>query len=181
MDLAIDAAGRIVVVGTVTRDPLLPTDVGVARLTPGGTLDATFGVGGTVTTDVAGFGDEGNSVAIQSDGKIVVAGTARSSSASFGAADFTVIRYNPDGSLDTSFDGDCKATTDFFGFDDHGNGVAIQTDGRIVIAGTAKPANDTSDFAVVRYDANGTLDTTFDGDGRTLTDIAEAWEAVRPR
>ena len=176
VDLAIDAAGRIVVVGTVTRDPLLPTDVGVARLTPGGTLDATFGVGGTVTTDVAGFADEGNSVAIQSDGKIVVGGTARSTGALLGAADFAVIRYNPDGSLDASFDGDGKVTTDFFGFDDHGNGVAIQTDGRIVVAGTAKPANDTSDFGVVRYDANGTLDTTFDGDGLSLTDIAGDWD-----
>ena len=175
VDLAIDAAGRIVVVGTVTRDPSLPSDVGVARLTPGGALDATFGVGGTVTTDVADFADEANSVAIQSDGKIVVAGTARSN-ASLGAADFAVIRYKPDGSLDASFDGDGKVTTDFFGFDDQGNGVAIQTDGRIVVAGTAKPANDTSDFAVVRYDANGTLDSTFDGDGRTLTDIAGNWD-----
>ena len=105
----------------------------------------------------------------------MVAGTARSN-ASLGAADFAVIRYNPDGSLDASFDGDGKVTTDFFAFDDQGNGVAIQTDGRIVVAGTAKPANDTSDFAVVRYDANGTLDTTFDGDGRTLTDIAGNWD-----
>jgi uncharacterized delta-60 repeat protein len=185
VDLAIDAAGRIVVVGTVTRDPSLPTDVGIARLTPGGAPDATFGVSGTVTTDIAGFTDEGNSVAIQSDGKIVVGGTARSSSASFGAADFAVIRYNPDGSLDTSFDADGKATTDFFGFDDHGNGVAIQDDGRIVVAGTAKPANDTSDFGVVRYDPNGALDTTFDGDGLAVTDIAVDWDegnavAVQP-
>ena len=175
VDLAIDAAGRIVVVGTVTRDPFLPSDVGVARLTPGGALDATFGVGGTVTTDIAGFADEGNSVAIQSDGKIVVAGTANGG-ASSGAADFAVARYNPDGSLDASFDTDGKVTTDFSGFDDRGNGVAIQGDGSIVVAGTAKPANDTSDFGVVRYDANGTLDTTFDGDGKALTDIAGDWD-----
>jgi len=175
VDLAIDAAGRIVVAGTVTRDPFLPSDVGVARLTPTGVLDATFGVAGTVTTDIAGFTDEANSVAIQSDGKIVVAGTARSSALP-GAADFAVIRYTADGSLDSSFDTDGKVTTDFFGFDDQGNGVAIQNDGRIVIAGTAKPANDTSDFGVVRYDANGTLDTTFDGDGKALTDIAANWD-----
>jgi uncharacterized delta-60 repeat protein len=176
VDLAIDPAGRIVVAGTVTRDLSLPTDIGIARLTPSGALDATFGVGGTVTTDIAGFADEGNSVAIQSDGKIVVAGTARSSSAPFGAADFAAVRYNADGSLDTSFDNDGKVMTDFFGFDDQGNGVAIQTDGRIVVAGTAKPANDTSDFGVVRYDANGTLDTTFDSDGKALTDIAADWD-----
>jgi uncharacterized delta-60 repeat protein len=175
VDLAIDAAGRIVVVGTVTRDPFLPSDVGVARLTPGGLLDATFGVGGMVTTDIAGFADEGNSVAIQSDGKIVVAGTAIGS-ASFGAADFAVVRYHPDGSLDTSFDTDGKVTTDFAGFDDHGNGVAIQADGRIVVAGTAKPANDTSDFGVVRYEANGSLDATFDSDGKAVTDIAGNWD-----
>ena len=175
VDLAIDTGGRIVVAGTVTRDPFLPSDFGVARLTPGGALDATFGVGGAVTTDIAGFTDEANSVAIQSDGKIVVAGTARSS-ALFGAADFAVVRYNADGSLDSSFDTDGKVITDFFGFDDQGNGVAIQSDGRIVVAGTAKPANDTSDFGVVRYDANGTLDTTFDGDGKALTDIAADWD-----
>ncbi len=175
LDLAIDAAGRIVVAGTVMRDYFQPSDVGVARLTPDGALDPAFGVGGTVVTDIAGFADEANSVAIQGDGKIVVAGTARTSAA-FGAADFAVLRYNPDGSLDASFDGDGKVTTDFAGWDDQGNGVAIQTDGRIVVAGTGKPANETSDFGVVRYDANGTLDVTFDGDGKALTDIAGDWD-----
>jgi uncharacterized delta-60 repeat protein len=65
-----------------------------------GSLDPTFGTGGKVTTDLGGTDDRGNAVVLQADGKIVVAGGFH------GPGDFALVRYNPDGSLDTSFDGD---------------------------------------------------------------------------
>ena len=75
--------------------------------------------------------------------------------------------YNPDGSPDTSFDGDGRVTTDF-GQDDQAVAVALQPDGRIVVAGTSTatlPPFTDKDFAVARYDVNGSLDSSFDGDG----------------
>src|SRR5919106_1322270 len=91
---------------------------------PPGDLDPTFDGDGKVTTDFAGGGDQAQAVAIQGDGKIVAAGFASS-------ADFALTRYNPDGSLDTTFDGDGKVTTDFAGGGDDAHGVAIQANGRI--------------------------------------------------
>jgi uncharacterized delta-60 repeat protein len=98
-------------------------------------------------------------VAIQADGKIVVVGIG-------GAGDdFALARYNPNGSLDTSFSGDGKQTIDFGGFD-AASGVAIQANGRIIAVGRGS-----GDFALARYNPNGSLDTSFSGDGRQLTDF----------
>src|SRR6266508_2960252 len=91
-----------------------------------GALDTSFDGDGKVTTDFGGL-DEALGVAIQPDGKIVAAGT--------NGGDFALARYNRDGSLDTSFDGDGKVTTDFGAPFDLALGVAIQPDGRIVAAG----------------------------------------------
>ena len=113
---AIDAAGRSSLSAPDARS-VPPSDVGVVRLTPGGALDATFGAGGTVTTDVVDFADEANSVAIQSDG---IGRRHRQEQRTLGAADFAGFGHNPDGLLDASFDGDWQSTTDFFGFDDQG-------------------------------------------------------------
>ncbi|MGI8686111.1 MAG: Calx-beta domain-containing protein [Acidimicrobiales bacterium] len=128
-----------------------------------GALDTTFDTDGKVVTDIgAGTGDFVGDTVVQSDGKIVVAGTS--------ASNFAVVRYNTDGSLDTSFDTDGKVTTDIGAATaDEGNGVALQADGKIVVVG-----NSGLDFAVVRYNANGSLDTTFDTDGKLTTDIGAA-------
>jgi uncharacterized delta-60 repeat protein len=97
-------------------------------------------------------------VAIQSNGKIVVAGYA--------GGDFALARYNPNGSLDPTFSGDGKQMTDFGRFDG-ANGMAIQPDGRIVAAGFAL----NGDFGLARYKPNGALDLTFSGDGKQTTDF----------
>ncbi|PLS76279.1 MAG: hypothetical protein CYG61_02995, partial [Actinobacteria bacterium] len=126
-----------------------------------GDLDASFDTDGIVTTPIgaAGVDDFGFDVAVQGDGRIVVAGTS--------GDDFAVVRYNPDGSLDTSFDTDGKVTTDIGGATvDDATGVALQPDGRIVVAGTSD-----EDFAVARYNADGSLDNSFDTDGKLTTDI----------
>ena len=130
-----------------------------------GDLDPSFGTGGIVTTAIGGGHDLVGSEAIQSDGKIVVAGTSHNGTDN----DFAVVRYNTDGSLDTSFDTDGKVTTDFGG-NDNGSAVAIQTDGKIVVAGSSNyPGN--FDFAVARYNSDGSLDTTFDTDGLVTTNV----------
>ena len=108
-------------------------------------------------------------MAIQSDGKIVVAGDVDNGSND----DFAVARYNADGSLDTTFDGDGKVTTAIGTAEIDAYAVAIQADGKIVVAGDAYNGSD-NDFAVVRYNADGSLDTTFDGDGKVTTAVGIA-------
>ncbi len=115
---------------------------------------------GKVVTDF-GLGDDfGSSVALQTDGKIVVGGTSYNGS----KKTFALVRYNSDGSLDTSFDSDGKLTTDIGAGDDYGSGVVIQPDGKILIAGSTN-----SQFALARYNSNGSLDASFDGDGKVQT------------
>lgn len=128
-----------------------------------GDLDLTFGTGGIVTTDL-NLDDEGHAVAIQTDGKIVVAG----SQTLIAAPQFGLARYNTNGSLDTTFDGDGKVTTSI-GFSSRAHAVAIQPDGKIVAVGTTDLGLNDSDFAVVRYNTNGTIDTTFGSTGIILT------------
>ena len=125
----------------------------------GSHLDYSFIPNGKVITDFGG-GDGATAVAIQSDGKIVVAGTS-----SINGGDFAVARYNANGLLDTSFNGDGKVTTDFFGNNDGANAVVIQSDGKIVAVGVAY-AEGRLNFGVVRYNTNGSLDTTFSGNGK---------------
>lgn len=131
---------------------------------PPGDLDLTFDGDGKVTTDFVGGFDQARGIAIQSDGKIVAAGLAPAP----GNDNFGLARYNPNGSLDSSFDGDGRVTTDFAGGFDQANAVAIQADGKIVAAGAAAISG--TDLAVVRYNADGSLDPSFDGDGMVTTD-----------
>ena len=111
--------------------------------------------------------------------------TARSSrSGSAPAAprdDFALARYNPNGSLDTSFSGDGKQTTDFgFGADDGATAVALQGDGKIVAVGRAGGRATGNDFALARYNPNGSLDTSFSGDGKQTTDFGAGSDDRRP-
>ena len=128
-----------------------------------GDLDTGFSSDGKVLTDIAGSStDIGRAVAVQSDGKIVVAGYAL-----VGASyDFVVVRYNTDGSLDTGFDSDGRATIDVNSSHELGYGVAIQSDGKIVVVGASGYGGVNPDFGVVRLDTDGSLDTSFSGDGK---------------
>ncbi|MFO0796157.1 MAG: hypothetical protein U0804_01705 [Gemmataceae bacterium] len=131
-----------------------------------GALDPSFGTAGIVTTTF-GAVDAAAAVAVQADGKIVVAGSTS------GGNDFAIARYNPDGSLDTTFAGDGTATVDF-GFvadDEQATALAVQDDGKIVVVGTATFAGD-QDFVVARLTADGTLDPSFSVDGRARFDFA---------
>jgi uncharacterized delta-60 repeat protein len=131
-----------------------------------GDLDPSFGGDGTVTT---AFGGDhlASAVSMQPDGKIVVAGFPNTAGSGH---DFALARYHANGTLDTSFSGDGKVLTDFGGSEGGAHAVAIQPDGKIVVAGVSN-ASGSYDFALARYWPNGTLDTSFSGDGRVLTDF----------
>ena len=111
-----------------------------------GDLDTSFDSDGKVTTEVGSTNDYAGSVTIQSDGKIVAAGYSNNGSND----DFALVRYNTDGSLDASFDGDGKVTTAIGSGTDQAFSVAIQSDGKIVAAGYSNNGSNW-DFALVRY------------------------------
>ena len=149
---------KIVVVGQTGGG-----DFALARYNPDGSFDASFGNGGTQTTDLGGWESE-PSVAILDDGRIVVAGTSLVGQAS----KFALARYNTDGSPDLSFGRDGKQTTDF-GVRHDGKAVAIQADGKIVVAGSTQ--TDDGNFALARYNRDGSLDLSFSGDGEQSTNF----------
>jgi uncharacterized delta-60 repeat protein len=129
-----------------------------------GTLDSSFGTGGMVTTFFGGDGDDGHSIVVQIDGKLVVAGTTNANSPQ---ADFALARYNSNGTLDPGFGTGGKVTTTFNDFDAVG-ALALQSDGKIVAAGMTV-VNMAPNFAVARYNSDGTLDSTFGVGGKVIT------------
>jgi uncharacterized delta-60 repeat protein len=160
--IVIQSDGKILVSGYYDNN--VYDGFALCRYNTNGSLDNTFGFNGKVTTDFGSSSAYGNSVTVQSDGKILVAGSRYIGT----VRKITLIRYNIDGSLDNTFDTDGKVTTSIGAFNDDGNSVAIQSDGRILVAGSS--FNDTVyNFALVRYNNDGSLDTTFDTDGKVTT------------
>jgi len=133
-----------------------------------GTLDASFGTGGIVTTDFAGAGDGAGPIAVQPDGKLVAAGVATIN----GQVDFALARYNSDGTLDTNFGTAGRVTTDFGGRYEGVSSIALQSDGKIVVAG-GSVIGLYDNFALARYNSDGTLDTSFGTGGKVITDFGE--------
>jgi len=129
-----------------------------------GDPDPSFGTDGVVNTDVDDLGESGYAVAVQEDGKIVVAGTVILAN-----LDFALLRYLPDGTLDPSFDGDGIQLLDYGTGSNDLTSVEVLPDGKIVAAGYASLAS--TDFAVVRYNADGTPDLTFSDDGVATLDF----------
>ena len=125
-----------------------------------------------MTTDFGGGSlGQGWAIAIQPDGKIIVAGDNGYPNNDYCCGEVALARYNTNGSLDTTFDGDGKATTSF-GIDRlaSARSIVIQPNGKILVAGSSSLGY--SDFALARYNANGSLDTTFDGDGKVTTNFS---------
>lgn len=179
LGMALQADGKMILVGAVQIDVYGNYDFGVTRLNADGSLDTTFGTNGKkiIAFDLGGLDSNGHlsmdqdiatCVAIQADGKIVVGGYAQRDGT--GNFDFAVVRLNTDGSLDTSFSSDGKAVIAFDyggGGDDRATGIAIQSDGKIVLVGyTQKAALGDNDIALARLKTDGSLDTSFTGDGR---------------
>jgi uncharacterized delta-60 repeat protein len=162
--MALQADGKILEAGSVGAT------FGLARYTSAGSVDTAFGSGGLVTTKI-GSNAQAAAVAVQSDGKIVLAGQGNPGKT---GEDFALVRYNANGSLDTSFGSRGTVTTAFGPQADYANAVLIQSDGKIIAAGTSSQPDASTgypqyEFALVRYNANGSLDTSFGSGGKVLT------------
>ncbi|HNL13877.1 MAG TPA: DUF4347 domain-containing protein, partial [Accumulibacter sp.] len=161
--------GKVLVAGYALVDSTY--NFALLRYNTDGTLDTSFGSGGKVTTAIGASSDSGNSVAIQTDGKILVAGNTWNGNSN----DFGLVRYNTDGSLDTSFGTGGKVTTAVGAGDDFASSVYVQTDGKIVVAGTTVISGN-YDFALVRYNANGSLDASFGTGGKVSTAVGASFD-----
>ncbi|HVK55989.1 MAG TPA: hypothetical protein VM532_13295 [Burkholderiales bacterium] len=191
-DMTLQPDGKIVVVGTALGD------VALARFNPDGSLDSAFGDSGKVITNVTPD-DVATAVHLTKDGKILVAGqscTLGSTCENDRRRDFLLLRYNADGSLDTSFGDQGKVITRI-GICSVANDIDVAPDGKIVVTGTTNinPCSfiEGTEFIVARYNPDGSLDTTFSNDGITgvrftgarggaiATAVAITWDGVTPK
>jgi len=149
-------------------------NIEMVRYNSNGNLDRSFGDNGIVTT-VLDAGSYANAVVQQSDGKIIVAGTLFVDVVigDQSDTDFVLVRYNRNGSLDTTFGNGGVVSTDFFGREDDAFSVLLQPDGKIVAVGSANDPASYYDFAAVRYLNNGTIDETFGTSGTVTTDFGD--------
>jgi uncharacterized delta-60 repeat protein len=174
LGLAIQSDGKIVAVGNGNHAGATPSDdFAVVRYKTNGSLDTTFSGDGKLTTNFGAY-EQAQDVAIQPDGKIIVTGTHCLHNMGMwdASCDLAVARYKPNGALDPTFSGNGRLKTSYGGWNGTWGGVAIQSDGKIVISGFMDNGSN-MDFAVYRYNANGTLDTTFSGDGRQHIDFGK--------
>jgi uncharacterized delta-60 repeat protein len=147
-DLVLQPDGKIVVVSNT-----FPGNFWLARYNSDGSLDGTFGMSGKVAIDF----NLTRAVALQPDGKLVVAGSSSGNQP-------VLCRYNSDGSLDSSFGAGGRMATGFTG-----QALALQSDGRIAVAGFVSITPSYADFALARYTADGSLDMTFGTGGQVIT------------
>lgn len=149
-------------------------DICVAKFTPDGVLDPVFGGDGIVTTDLgANFDDLAYAIAMQPDGKIVVAGSSYDGTGN----KMCILRYRADGSLDPAFSSDGKLIIDFGGPDDAARGIIIMNDGSIYVGGYRMEEVTATmfrrNFAAVRVTTTGEFDAAFGGDGKVATLFSE--------
>jgi uncharacterized delta-60 repeat protein len=166
--VALQADGMIVSAGFTAETG--PNHVALTRHTASGALDSAFGSGGKVDVSAA-FGASGNSearaLAIQPDGKLLVAGYASGP----GNSEFLIARLNVNGTLDTGFGGSGVVRTPVGTGEDIANAMVLQPDGRIVLGGSAIAADGRRDFALARYTSAGVLDATFGSGGLVMTPV----------
>lgn len=160
--------GKIFLAGTTVRLSPFSAAAGFMRFNADGSPDTAFDGDGKLI--LSGSGNLSfSAIALQPDGKLVIGGAFLQSSMN---TDLAAFRFNPDGTPDNSFDGDGMAVASFGANDDYAVSVAIQPDGRIVLAGTAEVNSGFEyDFALARFNPNGSLDTGFDTDGKVLTNF----------
>lgn len=161
------STGKIVLAG-YSYQSATDNDFALVRLNSNGALDSSFGTLGKVITDTGGD-DRARAVVFQPNGKIVAAGL-QTSAATF--MDFSLARYNSNGTLDTTFGTGGKVVTAFGGDSDYISGISLQANGNIVAAGKGRLWGEPNhNFALARYKTDGSLDTSFSGDGKQTTDL----------
>ncbi|GGR06486.1 delta-60 repeat domain-containing protein [Deinococcus ruber] len=164
----------VTLTGTATGTASVSKTITVTVRGPAGSLDTTFGTGGVAVTPVSAGEDVPYAVAAQPDGKLIVVGRTAGSTSN----DFGIVRYTRDGGLDQSFGNSGKVLIDFAGSSDIARAVALQADGKILVAGGATTGN-AERFGLARLNANGTLDTSF-GVGGKVTTAFSGSSADRP-
>ena len=166
--MAQQSDGKIVVGGYADNGS--NNDIAVVRYDSTGVLDNTFGISGIVTTPIGSGEDIANGIAIQSDGKIVLAGWSFN-----GTYDkFAVVRYDNTGTLDASFGTGGIVTTSIGTLNDGARAVSIESTGKIIVVGFSRNSLNKNTIAVVNYNSNGTLNTTFGTGGKTITQIGSS-------
>ncbi len=171
--LAVLSDGRILVTG-IAREVGSPTTFATIRLLSSGSIDTAFGTNGVVITSIPGRDAYASSIAVQSDGKVLVGGHSEDAFNPEGTADFEVVRYSADGMLDTSFGTGGRATVDVAGTRDEPGVIAIGTTGAILVAGGSSATLDDPihvNLAVARLTTGGVLDATFGTGGRFATNF----------
>jgi len=163
--IAIQADGKIVLVGDRYKNNV--SIFAIARFNPDGSLDPSFSFDGKLSTAIGTMNDVAHAVAIQGDGKIVVAGVSNTAAIS----DFALARYLSDGTPDNTFSSDGQLTTNVANGGDYSTALAIQPDGKILAGGVVPGNNSISDFAVVRYLSDGSLDAMFGNNGIGIADF----------
>jgi uncharacterized delta-60 repeat protein len=171
--LLLQPDGKLVAVGWAVNPELGHSVFALARYNPDGTLDPTFGEGGKVLAAVdrtpsISRADEAHAAALAPDGKIVVGGVT-----GLYPTDSGLMRFNTDGSVDTTFGTEGRVITDM-GTADTIQSVAVLPDGKILAAGYGGKAggNQFLDFTLARYNTDGSLDSTFGNGGKVLTDVS---------
>ncbi len=160
---------KIVVIGSSKPNNQGDYNFALARYNSDGSIDDTFGHNGAVFTTIGTGYSFPYSAQIQMDGKIVIAGYSNQE----GKKVITLVRYKTDGSLDNTFGSAGVVITPIGVSDSEARSVAIQEDGKIVVAGDYSNGFNNDDFVIARYDSNGTLDFSFGTNGITLTPIGE--------
>jgi uncharacterized delta-60 repeat protein len=170
---AVQDDGKIIVAGEVDTKSVYDKEVALVRYNPDGSRDTSFGEDGMLLAGFYTGEDGGRSVAVQPDGKIVVAGRSKSSD-----FDFLIYRFEPNGDKDPSL----MKFVDFGIGDDFAEQVMIQPDGKIVVVGFADNATlivdpDRVGFALLRFNPDGKLDEDFGTKGKVLTDVGDGSSA----
>ena len=177
--IVVQADGKIIVVGVSGAGPYSElNDFALARYNSDGSLDQTFGSGGKVKTHFPGVDNTGSSatsVALQSDGKLVVGGYYKKNDRT--PHQFALARYNSNGTLDSAFGQSGKVMTGMGLGDAFSFGIALQGNGRIVLAGYSDTTQD-HDFSLIGYTSNGTVDSTFGNGGFMTTDFSRATDDI---
>jgi uncharacterized delta-60 repeat protein len=173
--VAVQPDGKIVVAG-YSVDSHATTMFALARYLADGTLDQTFGDGGKVTSVVGEAGSAATALALRPDGKIVVGGTASTLQGGVSTHAFALARYDADGSLDAGFGSNGQVITRL-GEDDGIHDLAIGKDAKILAAGDSYVASN-DDFALARYNPNGSLDRRFGKGGRIRTRLSSEDDAA---
>lgn len=165
-DVAVLPDGRILLAGEVSTPGYTETDFALMRFQSDGRLDLSFGVHGRAALSLGNF-DVARAMAVQPDGKIVLAGHTGSGN----AVNFMIARFHANGTLDNTFGFGGFNALDFMGGPDYGWALALQPDGKILVAGTVfNGARNV--FGVARFDPDGTIDHTFDVDGKQLVEFS---------